>query len=221
MAHYDRKYYSNMGLFQFYCESRQNQASPPKGVVVVTSIYDMNDTSGCALNNNWQVGDFVTWSKMVYMYVYMSVLLAIYVLIGRGMGPVVFMNPDQESFCTKDHCNQMAISIYKFCLIVKGHFGYWSDRPQLIMGAGRVHNGTLPHWCLYLSIPFHVNRIQFQPAHVLSQVTYTLTSKYISLKQMNAFGVSCQPQFVWNQSLSKCLRLHLTYIKVIHFELAL
>ncbi|KAK7303955.1 hypothetical protein RJT34_14901 [Clitoria ternatea] len=27
------------------------------------------------------------------------------------MGPVVFMNPDQASFCTKDHCNQMAISI--------------------------------------------------------------------------------------------------------------
>lgn len=28
-------------------------SKPPKGVVVVTIIYDMNDTSGFALNNNW------------------------------------------------------------------------------------------------------------------------------------------------------------------------
>lgn len=153
MTHYDREYYCNMGLFQFYCESRQNQASPPKGVVVVTSIYDMNDTSGCALNNNWQVGDFVTWSKMVYMYVYMSVLLAIYVLIGRGMGPVVFMNPDQESFCTKDPCNQMAISIYNSVSLLKDILviglidRYWSwGQEGCIMGP--YHIGA----SIYLSL---------------------------------------------------------------------
>ncbi|KAK7329042.1 hypothetical protein VNO77_23187 [Canavalia gladiata] len=37
----------------------------------------------------------------------------------NGMGPVVFMNPDQASFCTKDHCNQMAISIYNSVSLLK------------------------------------------------------------------------------------------------------
>lgn len=53
------------------------------------------------------------------LHICMSVLLPKYVLLCRRMGPVVFMNPDQESFCTKDHCNQMAISIYNSVSLLK------------------------------------------------------------------------------------------------------
>ncbi|CAJ1975810.1 unnamed protein product [Sphenostylis stenocarpa] len=37
----------------------------------------------------------------------------------QGEVTIVFMNPDQESFCTKDHCNQMAISIYNSVSLLK------------------------------------------------------------------------------------------------------
>ncbi|KAK7411938.1 hypothetical protein VNO78_03383 [Psophocarpus tetragonolobus] len=78
------------------------------------------------------------------------------------MGPVVFMNPDQASFCTKDHCNQMAISIYKSVSLLKDILVIglidrnWSwGQEGCIMGPYQ--------WCLY---PFSCESPEQLTSHI-------------------------------------------------------
>ena len=55
------------------------------------------------------------------------------------MGPVIFMNPDQANFCTKDHCNQMAISIYNSVSLLKDILVIGLiDRKQFMSAGGEV-----------------------------------------------------------------------------------
>lgn len=127
------------------------------------------------------------------LHICMSVLLPKYVLLGRRMGPVVFMNPDQESFCTKDHCNQMAISIYNSVSLLKDILVIglidrnWSwGQEGCIMG---------PYLCcLY---PFSCESHTVLASSFIVPTSHSHTPSNIWLKKINAFGVSCYPLFFW------------------------